>query len=103
MVAPKKDALTCTYRATFVFDTRGQSEPIESITHRLNALVESLGGKVLESHLVGHRPFTRVVNPKHPAGIFHQITFSGFATLPEQLREKLRLDKVIDRILIESR
>ena len=46
--------------------------------------------------------FVRVTDKKFPAGIFVSMNFEGPSSAPQALKEKLRLDKTIYRILVQA-
>lgn len=90
------------YKATFVLDTRGYEDPVDTIIEKLSTLLSSIDCDVLKAENLGQKDFARVTNPKFPAGIYIQIDFAGPPEAPAVLKEKLRLDRKINRILIEA-
>ncbi len=90
------------YKATFILDTRGYSEPVETLVEKLKGIIESVGGKVDSVENLGQKAFARTTDRAFPAGIYVEIAFEGESTLPAQIKEKLRLDKTVNRVLILS-
>ena len=90
------------YRASIILDVRGYSEPTETIIAKLTDTLKGLEGKVSEVKNLGQKDFVRVTDRKNPNGVYVQIEFSAPASAPVAFREKLRLDKTIKRILIQS-
>ncbi|OHE73342.1 MAG: hypothetical protein A2007_01790 [Verrucomicrobia bacterium GWC2_42_7] len=93
---------TNNYRASFILDTRDYNEPIENLIERLKQVVTSVDGKISEVVNHGNKHFVRVVNRKFPAGVYVQISFEAPPIAPKLIKEKLRLDRNIDRIFIEG-
>ena len=90
------------YKATFILDTRDYQEPVENLVEKLKGIMESIGGNVKEVEHLGQKEFVRVTDRKFTAGIYVQYDVSGPATLPAELNNKIRLDKTVNRVLIES-
>jgi len=91
------------YKATFILDTRGYSESVESLIEKLKSVVESANAKITAVENLGQKTFVRTTDRKFPAGIYVQIEFEGPPTANSAIKEKLRLDKTVNRILIESK
>ncbi|MDR2982189.1 MAG: 30S ribosomal protein S6 [Puniceicoccales bacterium] len=90
------------YRASIILDLRDQAEAVESVLARLKETLKSVDSSVVEEKSLGQKSFVRVTDRKNPNGIYVQITFEGPPTAPVAFREKLRLDRTIKRILIQS-
>lgn len=90
------------YTASFILDMRGVSEPVDDVVKRLSGVVTELDGKVLGVENLGQKNFARVANRKFSNGIYLQIKFSGKSSIPEKIKSKLKLDKVINQVMIES-
>jgi len=91
------------YTATFILDTRNYTDPIETLIDTLKAGIESTGATVGEVENLGQKPFIRVTDRAFPAGIYVKMDFSGPGSSAEALKEKFRLDKTVDRLLIQSK
>ena len=93
---------TKNYRVNFILDTRGYEQPVETLIERLKAAITSINGQIAKVENLGQKPFVRVKNRKFPSGIYVQIDFAGSTEAPVALREKLRLDKTVNRMLVQS-
>lgn len=90
------------YTATFVLDTRNYTNPVETLIEKLTGVIESIGGTVSKVNNLGQRDFARAVDRKFPAGIYVEITFEGPTESMSVLNEKLKLDKTVNRIFVQS-
>lgn len=91
------------YAATFILDTRNYQEPIETLIDNIKAALESEGAEVSNVENLGQKEFIRVTDKGFPAGIYVTFHFSGPGTAAEALKEKFRLDKTVNRILVQSK
>ena len=91
------------YTATFILDTRNYQEPIETLIDSIKATLESEGAEVSNVENLGQKEFIRVTDKAYPAGIYVAFQFSGPGTTAEALKEKFRLDKTVNRILVQTR
>lgn len=91
------------YRATFILDLRNYQEPVETLIEKIKETVTAVEGTVEEVKNLGQKDFVRVTDRKRPHGIYVQVDFSGPGSAPVALKEKFRLDKTVDRILIQTR
>ena len=94
--------LTKKYKASFILDTRGYDSPVETLVEKLEGLLKSLGAEVEASKNLGRHDFVRVTEKGHTGDSYLEIEFSGGASVPAALHEKLRLDKTVKRILVET-
>jgi small subunit ribosomal protein S6 len=90
------------YAASFILDMRGCTETVDFIIQKLSRIIVDLGGQVSQVENLGQKNFERVANRKFSSGIYLKISFSGPSGVVEGIRSKLKLDKTINRILIES-
>ena len=90
------------YQAMFILDTRGYQDTIETLISKLEAAITGIQGENLEVNDLGQKQFARVTDKKFPAGHYVQIQFDGPSTSAEQLQHKFKLDKNVNRILLES-
>lgn len=88
------------YKATFILDMRNYQNPVETLIERLTNVIQAVGGSVDKVTNLGQKDFARVTDRKFPAGIYVEINFSGPSEAPALLKEKLKLDKAVDRILV---
>ena len=90
------------YKATFILDTRGYEEPIETLIEKLKSTLTAIDCVVEKVENLGQKEFARVTDKKFPAGIYVQIDFSGPGDPNKLLNERLKLDRTINRIFVES-
>tara|TARA_B100001248_G_scaffold262736_1_gene261988 strand:- start:50555 stop:50857 length:303 start_codon:yes stop_codon:yes gene_type:complete len=90
------------YKATFILDTRNYQEPVETLVEKLKSTISAVDGTVTNVEDLGSQSFARVTDRNFPVGIYVSIDFDGATTSPQALKEKLRLDKTVNRIFVES-
>lgn len=88
------------YNATFVLDTRGYDQPVESLIEKLTGIIAAVGGKVESVENLGVKEFVRTPDRKFVSGVFVSIAFEGPANSASQIKEKLSRDKTVNRILV---
>lgn len=91
------------YRATFILDIRNYKEPVETMIEKIKENVAAVEGSVEEVINQGQKDFVRVTDRRQPNGIYVQVDFTGPSSAPAALNEKFRLDRAVDRILIQAR
>ncbi len=89
------------YRASLILDLRGSAEAPEAAIERIKDVLKSAECKVTEVENLGHKEFSRVVDRKFPSGLYVQFHFEGPVTAPTTFREKLRLDRTVNRLLVQ--
>jgi len=90
------------YRATFILDTRGVESSVEELTEVYSKIIEEVSGTVDTVNNIGSQDFARKAANGMPSGIFVQYDFSGPATAPGEIQEKVRLDRKVNRVMVES-
>ena len=90
------------YRATFILDLRGTEEPTETVIESMKAEIAAVNGDVGQVNEFGQRDFARVTDERRPTGHYVQIDFEGPSTANVDLRERLQLNKVAYRVLVQS-
>ena len=90
------------YKASFILDTRGYEQPMETLIAKIKSTLTSIGAEVGEVKELGLKDFARVTDRRFPQAPLVQIRFSGAPDTPAVLKEKFRLDRTIYRILVES-
>jgi len=93
---------TRNYLASFILDNRGKEETIEQIIETVKTEIAAVAGVVAAVENVGRKDFARVTDSKFQAASYVQITFSGPASAPSALKERLRLKHNVYRTLIQS-
>lgn len=89
------------YRATFILDTRGVEAPVDELVESYGKLIGEAHGSVEATHNLGSKDFARKAANGLPSGIFVQYDFSAPATAPEDIQEKVRLDRKVNRVMVE--
>jgi small subunit ribosomal protein S6 len=90
------------YAASFILDMRGRTDTVDAVIEKLSTIVTDLGGQVSSVENFGQKNFERVADRKFTGGIYIQMMVEGIPTIVDGIRSKLRLDKTVNRILIES-
>lgn len=90
------------YLATVILDTRGYEEPVEKLIDHLRNVFTHAGAEISSVENLGRRDFVRVTDKKHPGDTYIRIAFAGAATVPDAIRERTRLDRHVERLMIES-
>lgn len=90
------------YQATFILDTRGYEEPVETLIEKIRSTLASVGAVEIQTRDLGQKEFARVTNRKFPQALYVQFLFEAPAEVPGSLQEKFRLDRTVYRILVEA-
>jgi ribosomal protein S6 len=91
------------YKVTFILDLRESEDDSAKVLAELNELLQSIGAETSESEDLGMREFARAADHRFSQGHYVEIFFEADGTVPATLKEKLKLDKRINRIFVESR
>jgi small subunit ribosomal protein S6 len=91
-----------TYTAIFLLDTRGYTEPVDTLVAKMRDAIIAVRGEVTQVENHGQRDFVRPPSRAYPNGIFVTFTFTGPVTAPAALREKLRLDRNVNRLIVQA-
>jgi len=91
------------YKVTFILDLRESEDDSAKVLGELNELLQSIGAEVTESDDLGVREFARAADHRFSQGHYVEIFFEGDGTIPATLKEKLKLDKRINRVFVEAR
>lgn len=94
-------ATTNNYKTTFILDLRESKDDADKAISDLTELLGSLGATVSDSDSLGVREFARAADRSFARGHYIELYFNSTSTVPETLREKLRLDKRINRIFTQ--
>lgn len=90
------------YLATFILDTRKHQDSMESLFDHIKAGIATIGGEVQDLKDLGNKDFVRVTDRKLPSGNYLQVSFKAAPEGPAALQERFRLDKAVNRILIQA-
>jgi len=91
------------YLANFILDTRNYTETVESLIERIQGALESIGFTVGKVDNRGQQEFIRVTDRNYTAGIYVSYELTGPAEASTQIQEKFRLDKQVNRVLVQSK
>lgn len=90
------------YRSTFILDLRESEDDSAKVLADINEVLASIGGEVSQSEDLGVREFARAKDRHFTQGHYLEIYFDGEGHLPAEIKEKLRLDKRVNRIFVEA-
>lgn len=90
------------YKTTFILDLRSSDQEPAGVLSDLSDLLQSLGAEVSASEDLGLRTFARAADRRYTQGHYVEIHFAASSAVPAQLKEKLKLDKRINRIFVEK-
>ena len=91
------------YRATFVFDTRGVEESVDSLYESITKILEEFGCEITKVENYGTQDMTRIShNTKQATGVYVQYDFVSGPEVPAKVHAKFRLDNRVDRIIIQK-
>ena len=91
------------YKATFILDLRESKDDSVKVMADLNKILKSIGGEPSGSEDLGMLDFARAADRRYTKGYYIEIYFEGAGDVPSTLNEKLKLDKRVNRIFIESK
>ena len=91
------------YQTTFILDTRGYNEPVETLVEKLKGVIESAGCKIESAENLGQKTFARATDRNFPAGIYVKFAYEGPSNSASVIREKLKLDKTVNRFMVVAR
>ncbi|MGJ8639631.1 MAG: 30S ribosomal protein S6 [Opitutaceae bacterium] len=91
-----------TYKTTFILDLRSTDDDAAKVTADLSELLGSLGAEVSSTDDLGLRDFARAADRRYAQGNYVEIYFTSESSVPAELKEKLRLDKRVNRIFVQS-
>lgn len=89
-----------TYRANFLLDPREVDVEVDDAAAKIAETLTNLGATVKETKPIGSRPLVRVTDRRMPAAIYLQFLVEGQPTLPAAIKEKYRLDRSVNRVII---
>lgn len=93
---------TNTYKTTFILDLRTSEDDSAKVLADLTEILSSIGAEVTSSDDQGVRDFARAADRRYTQGHILEVYFSGPGSVPSALQEKLRLDKRVNRIFVQS-
>lgn len=96
-------AIQSQYLATVILDTRNYTDAVETLIEKVKDGFTALGFEVSKVENLGQKDFVRTTDRHFQGGIFVQYALTGPASASTQIQEKFRLDKQVNRILIQSK
>ena len=90
------------YKTTFILDLRDTEDDSSKVIDDVSEILKSLGASVDSGEDLGLKEFARAADRRFAQGHYVEVYFSGGINTPSELKEKLRLDKRINRIFVES-
>lgn len=93
---------TNNYKTTFILDLRESEDDAAKVLADINELLSNIGAEVSSSEDLGIRDFVRAADQRFKQGHYLEFYYSAPSSTPSELKEKLRLDKRVNRIFVES-
>lgn len=88
------------YKATFVLDTRGYDQSVDTLIEKLTGIVTAIGGKVEKTENLGVKEFVRTPDRKFVSGVYVCVEFECPSNSASQIKEKLSRDKTVNRLIV---
>jgi small subunit ribosomal protein S6 len=85
-----------------ILDTRGYEAPVETLETMISETLKELGGEVTGLENIGRHDFVRITEKGHTGDTYLIVAASGDASLPGAFQERVRLDKKIKRVMVQS-
>ena len=89
------------YLATIVCDPRGADGSSDEMIPKLSEIIRDSDGEVTKVENLGTHDFAYPQQKQMHSGVYLQFEISAGPSMPDRLKEKLKLEKKIDRVLIE--
>lgn len=89
------------YRAMAILDLRGREESAEDLTETLKGEIVALDGEIGEVRQHGTLEFARTPDKRFTSGDYVEIEFVAPPLAPNAIQERVRLNKAIDRVLVD--
>lgn len=93
---------TNNYKATFILDLRESEDSADKVLADIKEVLGTIGGEVSDVEDLGLREFARAADQRFTQAHYGEVYFAGPGSTPAELKEKLRLDKRINRIFVEA-
>ena len=90
------------YTATLILDTRESEESADAMISKLSEIIVHLDGEVKKVENLGSREIARPKARNLSSAVYVKIDFESDREVPSKIKEQLRLEKTIDRIMIEK-
>lgn len=90
------------YLATIVIDPSGSAGSSSEMIPKLSEVIAQSDGEVTKVQELGQHSFAYPTKKNFTQGTYLQFEITGKPETPKIIKNKLRLEKKVDRILIES-
>lgn len=91
------------YLATIVYDSRGADGSSDEMISKLSEIIRQIDGEVKKVDNQGSHDFAYPKSKDMTSGVFLQFDIESDSEMPTRLKDKLKLEKKVDRILIERK
>jgi len=91
------------YLATIVYDAREADGSSDEMIPKLSEIIRQVDGEVTKVDNQGSRDFIYPKSKDVTSGTYLQFEIESDPEMPIRLKEKLKLEKKVDRILIERK
>ena len=89
------------YLATIVFDPRGSDGTSDEMIPKLSEVISDSDGEVIKVENQGNHDFAYPQKKGLSKATYLQFEITGLPSTPETIKKKLKLEKKVDRVLIE--
>lgn len=89
------------YLATIVFDPRGSDGTSDEMIPKLSEIIRDSEGEVNKVENQGNHDFAYPQKQGLSNATFLQFEITGDSLMPDRLKKKLKLEKKVDRVMIE--
>ena len=90
------------YTATLVLDTNDSKDSADAMISKISEIIAGIDGEVKKVENLGLRDLVRPQDRNLTKAAYVKIDFESSPEGPVEVKEKLRLDNNVDRILIEK-
>ena len=91
------------YLATIVFNAKGADGTSDEMIPKLSEIIRQAEGEVTKVENQGNHDFIYPQSKDMITGTYLQFEIEADPELPLRLKEKLKLEKKVDRVLIERK
>ncbi len=91
------------YLATIVFNSKGADGSADEMIPKLSEIIRQAEGEVTKVENQGNHDFIYPQSKDMTIGTYLQFEIEADPELPTRLKEKLKLEKKVDRVLIERK
>lgn len=81
---------------------RDKTESVDEVIEQLKKEVEAENAEITNVEKIGAKDFARTPDRNFTSGIFLEIDFRSPSYRPNALHERLRLNKTVDRVMVQN-